>query len=144
MWRVCCCSAGTMLPVGSHPLKIRLVLVILFVLPHMQDIEMPNLDGLHATQLIRQAELPDRRTPVVGYTAAVSHDDHMRCLAAGMDEVLSKPCRFAGMESLARKYCRVTASGPEAVAGTCLQATAEATGEVSSARTKPTSPRPRA
>ncbi len=55
------------------------------------DCQMPELDGLAATQLIRQAEEPGRRLPIVAMTAEAQAGDRERCLAAGMDDCLTVP-----------------------------------------------------
>jgi signal transduction histidine kinase/CheY-like chemotaxis protein len=60
----------------------------------LMDVELPELDGLAATRLIRQCEPPgDLRTPIIGLTAHRSTEIHAQCLAAGMDDVLIKPLR---------------------------------------------------
>ena len=58
----------------------------------LMDIQMPNMDGYKATQLIRQ--LPDKkksRVPIVAMTANAFEEDKRNALAAGMDGFLSKP-----------------------------------------------------
>ena len=58
----------------------------------LMDIQMPNMDGYKATQLIRQ--LPDKkksRLPVIAMTANAFEEDKRNALAAGMDGFLSKP-----------------------------------------------------
>jgi signal transduction histidine kinase len=65
----------------------------------LMDVQMPNLDGVGATQLIRGRELTGgrRRTPVIGLTANVmSHqlDDY---LASGMDQVVAKPIQIGSL-----------------------------------------------
>ena len=58
----------------------------------LMDIQMPNMDGYEATQLIRQ--LPDKkksRLPVIAMTANAFEEDKRNALAAGMDGFLSKP-----------------------------------------------------
>lgn len=58
----------------------------------LMDIQMPELDGLEATQAIRQREKnTDEHIPVVALTAHAMVDDRQRCLQAGMDAYISKP-----------------------------------------------------
>lgn len=56
----------------------------------LMDVQMPVLDGLAATRAIRL--LPGReRLPILAMTAHAFDDDHRNCLAAGMNDHLSKP-----------------------------------------------------
>jgi len=58
------------------------------------DVQMPELDGLEATGKIRESEEDtDRHIPIVAMTAHAMKGDQERCLAAGMDDYISKPIR---------------------------------------------------
>mgnify|MGYP002620748748 CR=1 FL=1 len=58
----------------------------------LMDMQMPVLDGLATTRRWRARETPSSgRLPIVAMTANAMPEDHARCLAAGMDDVLGKP-----------------------------------------------------
>jgi signal transduction histidine kinase/ActR/RegA family two-component response regulator len=58
----------------------------------LMDMVMPDVDGLQATQTLRQTfPKPWCDLPVLGLTASTNPTDRVRCLDAGMNEVMSKP-----------------------------------------------------
>jgi len=69
------------------------------------DLQMPVMDGFEATRRIRDFEGWRPRTPVIALTANAMQGQMERCLAAGMDDFLSKPIQVEHMRSLVAKYC---------------------------------------
>jgi len=70
------------------------------------DLQMPVMDGLAATQKIRELESADAtrmRTPIVALTANAMRGDQERCEAAGMDGYLTKPLEVERLRALLAK-----------------------------------------
>jgi PAS domain S-box-containing protein len=71
----------------------------------LMDVQMPIMDGFHATALIREKEIDtERHQIVIALTAHAMKDDRERCLAAGMDDYLSKPIRPQELDAVLEKY----------------------------------------
>jgi signal transduction histidine kinase/CheY-like chemotaxis protein len=70
----------------------------------LMDMQMPNMDGLTATQHIRAMNL-SKQPIIIALTANAMNEDQERCLAAGMDDFISKPIHFDQLkQTLARFY----------------------------------------
>jgi two-component system sensor histidine kinase/response regulator len=80
------------------------------------DVHMPELDGFQVAQAIRERE---RRTgghlPIIALTARARQEDRERCLAAGMDDFLTKPIRVADLWTAMDRVVagRLPAEAPE-------------------------------
>ena len=77
----------------------------------IMDVNMPVMDGLTATRLIREGGGANAETPIVVLSASARKEDHQAGLNAGADAYLTKPIDFG---ALAEMMCRVP-GGREAV-----------------------------
>jgi PAS domain S-box-containing protein len=61
----------------------------------LMDVDMPEMDGIEATRIIREKEkTAGKHIPIVGLTAHAMQGDKERCIAAGMDRYMTKPFSY--------------------------------------------------
>ncbi|HEY8439603.1 MAG TPA: response regulator, partial [Candidatus Limnocylindrales bacterium] len=77
----------------------------------LMDVQMPEMDGLEATRRIRR-RWPDRTIRIVGLTANAMAGDREACIAAGMDDYVSKPIRPEELEAAIAKARPSLTGGP--------------------------------
>lgn len=70
----------------------------------LMDCQMPVLDGIAATTLIRKTDEVDRNIPIIAMTANTMMQDRDECLAAGMNDFLTKPVRKRDLEWILSKW----------------------------------------
>jgi CheY-like chemotaxis protein len=72
----------------------------------LMDVQLPELDGLAAARAIRGWAHGNSRTPIIAMTANAMPQDREKCLAAGMDDYLSKPVRSEVLGATLAKWLR--------------------------------------
>ncbi len=68
------------------------------------DVQMPNLDGIQSTKLIRQMGYA---APIVALTAFSEESNRKECMESGMDEFLAKPIRRSALKSVLTKFATI-------------------------------------
>ncbi|MDH5539816.1 MAG: ATP-binding protein, partial [Rhizobacter sp.] len=84
----------------------------------LMDWQMPDMDGLEVTRRLRAgaAGAAGCNVPIVALTANAFAEDREACLAAGMNDFLSKPVQATGLMSMVERWTRRSAAVPRAVA----------------------------
>jgi two-component system sensor histidine kinase/response regulator len=70
----------------------------------LMDCQIPGLDGYQATGEIRRLAEGSRRTPIIAVTGSATEADQQRCLAAGMDDYLTKPLRLKALGDVLSRW----------------------------------------
>ncbi|MFM9921523.1 transporter substrate-binding domain-containing protein [Variovorax sp. H27-G14] len=75
----------------------------------LMDVDLPDKDGYTLTTELREVETRQARSrsPIVAISASTGDAHVERCLATGMDDVLSKPIRLAKLQGVIERYCGV-------------------------------------
>ncbi|MGN7765191.1 PAS domain S-box protein [Paenibacillus sp. 22594] len=68
------------------------------------DVQMPRMNGLEATQAIKEMLPPEKQPVIIAVTANALKGDRELCLAAGMDEYISKPLRSETVSAMVGKF----------------------------------------
>ena len=72
----------------------------------LMDVQMPEMDGLEATRLIRhpQSAIRDPNIPIIAMTAHAMKGDRERCMEAGMNDYVSKPLNVEELFKIINKF----------------------------------------
>ncbi|HEX4807698.1 MAG TPA: response regulator [Bryobacteraceae bacterium] len=70
----------------------------------LTDLNMPDIDGLQVTRLIRNLPAPKASVPIVALTASATAADREACLSAGMDDYLCKPITSEALRTVIDRW----------------------------------------
>lgn len=70
----------------------------------LMDCYMPEMDGFEATAEIRRAATSGKRVPIIALSASAMDEDRRKCVAAGMDEFMTKPIIVEQLRSALAKW----------------------------------------
>jgi len=77
----------------------------------LMDIQMPEMDGVEATQIIMARFAPEYRPKIIALTANVLQGDKEKYMSMGMDDYISKPINFVKLNEVMTKWSRIISDG---------------------------------
>jgi CheY-like chemotaxis protein len=77
----------------------------------LMDLNMPGIDGLEAARRIRLMPTAQSSVPIVALTASATIEDKAQCLAAGMNDYLSKPIEIQALRRALERWGNGSAPG---------------------------------
>ncbi len=81
----------------------------------LMDCQMPEMDGYEATAAIRVIEGSEGHIPIIAMTAAAMEGDREHCMAAGMDDFITKPVRLEAVSTVLKRWVAGPTHEPEHV-----------------------------
>ncbi len=94
----------------------------------LMDVQMPELDGLETTKKIVSETTVDDRPRIIAVTAGAMRGDRERCLAAGMDDYVSKPVQALELQAALMRAGGLNAPSREALQDQAERASKDDTG----------------
>jgi len=70
----------------------------------LMDIKMPLVDGIEATEIIREHEKGGAYTPIIALTAQIDDVTREKCLKAELDDFIAKPVTLDELTEVLKKY----------------------------------------
>lgn len=80
----------------------------------LMDVQMPEIDGLETTRLIRQKWEASEQPKIIAITAYGLEGDRERCIEAGMDDYIAKPVKMEDLKAALERLDRQQAKTPKA------------------------------
>ncbi|WP_157596792.1 response regulator [Streptacidiphilus rugosus] len=78
----------------------------------LMDVPMPAMNGLEASRAIHDRWPEDQRPRIIALTASATREDHEACIAAGLDDYLTKPLTIKALQTTLARWIRGPGSAP--------------------------------